>query len=194
MITRIKKSLDPALPCSIQYRINSGMIAADHWVQDPETGGGRILGEVCHFIDTCIYLAGSKVRSVSAVAMKNSPQLDDTLVIQLAFENGSVASINYFSNGNKEVEKERLEVFASGSVYILDDFRNLTITGKNKSSMKSDQDKGHYAELQAFIHAVKNGLQSPISFSDLCHTTDITFKVQESVLNNGEQRIADGNH
>lgn len=191
-IQQIKKSLNPSLPCAIQYRINSGTIAADHWVQDPQTGGGRIIGEVCHFIDTCIYLAGSTVKTVSAVSMNTSPQLNDTLTIQLSFENGSIASITYFSNGNKEVSKERLEVFASGNVYIMDDFKSLQIAGKQNKLFKATQDKGHAAELMAFIHAVKNGQSAPISFREICHTTDVTFKVADSVLLNGENLKVSG--
>jgi predicted dehydrogenase/threonine dehydrogenase-like Zn-dependent dehydrogenase len=187
-IQQIKKSLDPAVPCAIQYRINSGTIPPDHWVQDMETGGGRIIGEVCHFIDTCIYLAGSTVKTVSAIAMKSSPQLNDTLSIQLLFNNGSIANISYFSNGNKEVNKERIEVFASGTVYIVDDYKTIQIFGKSSKTINLTQDKGHAAELAAFTNAIKKGDSSPISFKEICHTTDTTFKVLESITLNGESQ------
>lgn len=186
IIQQLKKSLNPDVPCAMQYRINSGTIAADHWVQDKETGGGRIIGEVCHFIDTCIYLSGSTVKSVSAIAMKSSPQLDDTLNIQMQFHNGSIASISYFSNGNKEVSKEKLEVFSAGAVYIIDDYKSFSIFGKQQKTTKSTQDKGHAAELTEFIKAIKSGSAAPIPFKEICHTTDVTFKVVNSIFLNGE--------
>jgi predicted dehydrogenase/threonine dehydrogenase-like Zn-dependent dehydrogenase len=187
-IREIKKSLDPSIPCSMHYRINSGTIPPDHWIQDPGVGGGRIIGEVCHFIDTCIYLSGSKVKTVSAISMKGSPQLDDTVSIQLLFNNGSIASISYFSNGNKEISKEKLEVFSSGTIYMMDDFKSLQISGKQQKNHRSSQDKGHAAELNAFAEAIKSGGESPIPFHELCHTSLTTFKVLDSVKLNGESQ------
>lgn len=100
-------------PIAINYRINAGVVPADHWVHDKKTGGGRILGEARHFIDLAMFLAGSPIVSVSALGMSDPTNLEDTTNISLHFKNGSIANIAYFSNGNKDVSKEYLEVFFS---------------------------------------------------------------------------------
>lgn len=177
-------------PLSINYRINAGTVSKDHWTQDPKVGGGRILGEFCHFIDLAVYLTNSKVKSVSAVALNNSVHLDDTVSVSLAFENGSVASISYFSNGNKDLEKEYLEVFSGGQVVIVNDFKELTHFGKSTKNEKSGkQDKGHKAELMAFLSAIEKGQASPIAFEDICHVTQVTFKTLESIKLGGRQIV-----
>jgi predicted dehydrogenase len=141
---------------SINYRINAGIIAADHWVHDPAIGGGRILGEVCHFIDLCTFIAESKVTGVSAVAMDSSDKKQDTLTITLSMANGSIASISYFSNGQKDLAKEKIEVFSGGVVAIIDDFKSITTYGKNVSEKSGKQDKGHQKEVSFFLnHYVK---------------------------------------
>ncbi len=186
LINKIKSALNNDLPIAINYRINAGIIAPDHWTQDPKIGGGRIIGEVCHFIDLCRHLTGSPIRSISATAMKSAANTEDTVIIQLQFENGSIANISYFANGNKELSKEYLEVFNSGTVSQLDDFKILTIHGKTKKIYKqSSQDKGHKAELDAFINAISKGGPAPISFEELYESMFVTFKAIESIRNNG---------
>lgn len=86
--------------CAINFRINAGNIIADYWVQDPEIGGGRFVGEVCHFIDLCMFMAGSAIKTVSAEMIEKADNLMDTLIVNLRFAYGSIASISYFSNGN----------------------------------------------------------------------------------------------
>lgn len=173
-------------PLAIHYRINAGNIAADHWIHDRQVGGGRILGEVCHFIDLTSFLAGAKIKAVSASSMNDVHGLHDTLNINLGFDNGSIAGISYFSNGNKELDKEYLEIFAAGVVLQLNDFRELTVYGKTKKTHSlGRQDKGHKHEVSAFIDAIKNGQSSPILFDEIYHSMLATFKVRESVAQQG---------
>jgi polar amino acid transport system substrate-binding protein len=170
---------------SINYRINAGVIPADHWVHDPKVGGGRILGEVCHFIDLCTFIAASKVESVSAQTMNTSDTKADTLVINLSFANGSIASISYFSNGQKDLSKERLEVFSGGSVAIIDDFKTITTYGKKVSEKSGKQDKGHSTEIELFLNSIRDGKSSPIPFDEIHHSMLVTFKVLESIALSG---------
>ncbi|HOI30221.1 MAG TPA: bi-domain-containing oxidoreductase [Melioribacteraceae bacterium] len=183
MISKIKKFINPNLPTAINYRINAGIISKEHWIQDPDVGGGRIIGEICHFIDLAIFLTASKVSSVSAESLDDAYGLMDSVTINLKFENGSIAGINYFSNGNKALSKEYLEVFNGGSVWKIDDFRELEIYGNKKEKIKSrKQDKGHAQELKEFISSLFN--DNPlIPFEELYHSTLVTFKIIESIKN-----------
>jgi predicted dehydrogenase len=170
------------MPKSMVFRINAGKLPKEHWVNDPEIGGGRIIGEICHFIDLAYYYAGSSVKSLYATEIKDADLLQDTLVIQLAFDNGSIASINYFSNGNKKLPKEYIEIYAGGITAVIDDFRQLKVFGNKISGYKlKKQDKGHRAEIEVFLDSIKKGKQSPIPFEDLVHTTAVTFMVAESL-------------
>ena len=190
LIQKLKTQLVPNQPLAINYRINSGTIAADHWVHDKAIGGGRIIGEVCHFIDLVSFLSGSKISSISANEMVNANNLRDTLVINLKMQNGSIASISYFSNGSKELSKEYLEVFSNGQSFILNDFKSLTIHGKSSKTINlSNQDKGHKEEVKQFLDAIKKGLPCPISFDETYNVMKSTFKVVESIAKNGEQII-----
>lgn len=174
------------VPVSINYRINAGTLPPGHWIHDPETGGGRIIGEVCHFIDLAVHLSGSQVASVSAMTMKDVNNLNDTVAINLAFTNGSIANISYFSNGNKDISKEFLEVFFGGQVGIIDDFNKLNIAGKKKIEQRvSGQDKGHQQEVAEFLKAISEGKKSPIPFEEQYNSMLATFKVLESIAENG---------
>lgn len=186
-IIEIKKKLS-GIPLAINYRINAGAVPADHWVHDPEVGGGRIIGEVCHFIDLCCFLTNSPLQSISATALEVLPQNHDTFAASLYFENGSVANIAYFSNGNKALPKEHLEVFGGGLTAIVDDFKTMKIYGSKSGSHKlSKQDKGHAAEVSAFAEAVKTGAPFPITVQEVLHATIATFALLESVQNKGEK-------
>ena len=176
------KELSNNTPKSINYRINAGTLPLTHWAQDPEIGGGRIIGEVCHFIDLCMHIAGGRIISVSANSMTDAVLLNDTLTVNLSFSNGSVASVCYFSNGNKNLPKEYLEVYCAGQVAIIDDFKKITFYGgKIKSSRLSNQDKGHKSEIIEFLQAIKNGTDSPISFEEIYQSTFATFAVIDSL-------------
>lgn len=178
LIVKLKSELSSVLPKAISYRINAGTIPKEHWVQDKAIGGGRIIGEVCHFIDLCMFIAGSPIISVSAEEMETADNLMDTLTVSLKFANGSIANISYFSNGDKSLAKEYLEVFCGGQVMIVEDFKELKILGSKSHTIKmKKQDKGHAAEIEAFIKSIKDGLPSPITFNELYMSSIATFKV-----------------
>jgi polar amino acid transport system substrate-binding protein len=168
---------------SMIYRINAGAIPPDSWIQDPDVGGGRIIGEVCHFVDFLTYINGSLPVSVYAAAMQSAGNLNDTLNITLRYRNGSIGTISYFANGDKGVPKERVEVFANGSTAILNDFKALTIFahGKKKEKKLLTQDKGQPAEVKEFIDAIIKGAGAPIPFDEIYSTSFVTFKIVESL-------------
>ena len=185
-IQRVKKLFLDTQPKALQFRINAGSVPKEHWINDPQSGGGRIIGEACHFIDLAMYLAGSRITSVYASSKLDSDYINDTVAMNLTFENGSTASISYFSNGNKKLPKEILEIFCDGTVAIIDDFRKLTIYGKKNSVIKGRQDKGHQEELISFLGAIKEGKVTPIGFDELYMSTLAAFYVLDSIK---ERRI-----
>jgi polar amino acid transport system substrate-binding protein len=187
LVTRLRDSFTAGMAKAIQIRVNAGPVAADHWTQDPVTGGGRMVGEACHFIDLAIFLAGSKLKGVSAMAMNDVSHLNDTATINLYFDNGSIANICYFSNGNKGVNKERIEVFGSGIIAQIDDFKELKVTGKSEKKYTSAQDKGHKLEVETFCTAIRKGDQPPISFDEIYASMLATFRVLESIAQNGKE-------
>ena len=170
---------------AINIRVNAGYILPDHWVNDKEIGGGRIIGEACHFIDLAAFIADSKIEYVYAHAMETSSKLCDTVNINLKFDNGSIANISYFSNGNKMMPKELIEVLGNSTSVIIDDFKKMTIYGKKVKKIKfKGQDKGHGEELSLFFNAIRNGTDCPISFESSYHSTLATFKVLQSIREN----------
>jgi polar amino acid transport system substrate-binding protein len=187
-ILALKEKLTPNLPKVILYRVNAGTQPDDHWVHDPEVGGGRILGEACHFVDLCCHLAGANCLSVSAIPMDSSPQNFDSFTANLQFADGSVASIVYLSNGNKSLSKEYIEVSSGGFSAVIDDFQKLTTFGKNISKTKSPkQDKGHAYEMELVAAALKEGKPFPIGQSEVFHSTLVTFALLMSVRQYGEK-------
>jgi predicted dehydrogenase/threonine dehydrogenase-like Zn-dependent dehydrogenase len=165
-------------PLALIMIINAGFIPANHWTQDPETGGGRIIGEVCHFVDLLRYLTGTSIIEVnSGLLRKEGPQ--DTLSVTLNFADGSLGTIHYFANGNKAFPKERLEIFGNGRVLQLDNFRQLRGFGWPgfKKMNLWRQDKGHEAEIQAFVQAVQAGTASPIPFEEIVEVTRTTLEI-----------------
>ncbi len=181
-IQKLKERMSNGAPCAINLRINAGAVAAEHWVQDREIGGGRIIGEVCHFVDLASYLAGAKITSLAANVMDEANNFFDTLVANLTFANGSIAAISYFANGNKALGKEYLEVFTAGRVAILDDFKKMAIYDKHVANDKlMTQDKGHTEEIRKFLMAVKEGGAPLIPFEEIYFSTLATLKISESV-------------
>lgn len=169
-------------PKTICMRINAGAIPREHWVNDSQVGGGRIIGEACHFIDLASFLAGRKIKSVSSFSMDDPDKLNNSVVINLKFENGSSASLSYFSNGNKLVPKEYIEVFCGGIVAQIVDFKALKIYDKSLKKIKfTVQDKGHMNEINYFLDSIKDGKVCPIPFEESYHSTLVTFKVLESL-------------
>ena len=188
---RMKKFLGPSgSPLIMQYRVNAGALARDHWINDPEQGGGRIIGEVCHFVDFFSFLCGAA--PVHAQARGFSTGEDQNAIISLEFSNGSLGTIHYVCNGDRAFSKERIEVFAGGSVAVLDDFRRLDLVrhGK-KESVRAwlKQDKGHAAEWRAFAESIRSGGPAPISFDEIFATTLVTLRIAESLRSGREQHI-----
>ena len=170
-------------PINIIATMNAGFIPKDLWVHDMEIGGGRIIGEACHYIDLCSYLSGSKVTDVCMNAMGNNPEENtDNASIMLKYENGSTAVINYFSNGSKSYSKERVEVYSQERTLIMDNWRTLKGYGfKGFSSSKSPQDKGHFNQFQDLIEQQKNGGVPIIPFEDIVNTTKASFAAIDSL-------------
>lgn len=169
-------------PKSLNFRVNAGVLPREHWVNDLEIGGGRIIGEACHFIDLAMFVAGGRINAVHALAMKEAGPQSNTVVINLSFANGSVAGISYFSNGGRDLPKEYLEIFCSGATAVIDDFRALRVVGaKSLEDRSKTQDKGHAEELRAFAEAIRNGRPSPVPFAESHLSMLATFKVLESL-------------
>lgn len=183
MVEKMKKFISGQI--SVNYRINAGIIPKNVWIQDRTIGGGRIIGEVCHFIDTCSYLIGSEVKSVFATTInkedKSIPD-EDNVNIVLNYANGSTATISYYAYGDNSMPKEYIEVFSSGVSMQMNDFRELTIFkgGKFSKEKSANQDKGFVNEFKAFKEAVKSGNEA-ISFDSIYNTTKTTFKILESI-------------
>ena len=170
-------------PLSAIYRVNAGAIPADSWIQDPETGGGRIVGEACHFVDFLVYLTGSLPVSVHAAALDAPGGLQDSVTANITFANGSIGTVCYYSEGDKGCPKERVEVFANRTTLVLDDFRSLTVHARGKSSQKRlpSQDKGQAACVRAFVDAVLEGKGAPVSHDEIRASTLATFRMLESI-------------
>lgn len=171
-------------PLVMHYRVNAGFIEPDHWTNDPEQGGGRILGEVCHFIDLMVFMAGTVLIEVRTDAITNAGRYSaDNIIVSLRFSNGSHGTITYLANGDRAYSKERLEVFGGGCVAVLDDFRSLELVHQGRKRITRSrfrQNKGHSAELQAFVDAIQNGGEPPIRFSDILTVSLATFAAAES--------------
>ena len=170
-------------PMSMVYRVNAGSIPADSWIQDKSTGGGRIIGEVCHFIDFLTFINGSLPDQVQAFSLPDPSAHNDTININIKFRNGSIGTVCYYSNGSGNLFKEYLEIYKDGTTAILKDFKSVDIfTSKKTISKKlTFQDKGQATMIRTFLSAIKNGGQSPIPFEDISAVTLSTFKVLESL-------------
>jgi polar amino acid transport system substrate-binding protein len=188
-LTNILKKAVGNNPMTMMYRINAGAIPKDTWIQDMEIGGGRILGEVCHFIDYLTYLNGSLPTKVSASALPDANQLNDTLNILIQFENGSSGVIGYYANGSKAMTKEYIEVFSAGISATLNDFKELKIYVKGKPKKKKllNQNKGQKEMVTAFVDGLLKDGQAPIPFEEIVAVTKASFKVLESIKRGGKQ-------
>ncbi len=173
-----------AEPLVLHYRINAGFIPADHWVHDPAQGGGRLIGEVCHFVDLATYLVDSAPEQIFAQGTPNQERYhDDNLVISIRHANGSLASIQYVANGDRSFAKERVEVFGGGRVGVLDNFQRLELIRDSRRQTfraRGGQQKGHAQEWRAFVDAVLAGT-APISFEEIASTSRATFRAAQSL-------------
>ena len=174
-------------PLAMTYTVNAGNIPPDVPVHDLEVGGGRIIGEGCHFIDLLYFFADSPIIRVSAMRMEKGPVIkDDKMTIQLAFEDGSIGTVHYFANGSKSFPKEQLTVFSEGRILHLDNFRKTAGYGfaPFKSFRTFSQDKGHQAEFNAFIESVAQGGPPLIPMSELVNVTSASFAAMKSAFEN----------
>jgi len=173
-------------PLSINYRVNAGRVPPDHWAHDPREGGGRIVGEVCHFMDFIQFMTGSLVTRVFAESISSGSHqviAEDSVFITLRLADGSNGSIAYLAEGNSALPKERIEIFGAGKAFLIDDFRNAAAyeNGREKKTKLREQDKGQADEVRAVCAMVREGKASPISLESLANTTRATFRIRESL-------------
>jgi predicted dehydrogenase/threonine dehydrogenase-like Zn-dependent dehydrogenase len=180
---------DRTEPLYAHYRINAGHIPLDHWTQDPAIGGGRLIGEGCHFIDFITFLVGAPPVSINAVALPdNGVYREDNLSMTFTFPEGSIGVVDYLANGDKSFPKERVEVFCGGQIAVLDDFRRLEmVKNSRRQVLKSAQDKGWKNEWVAFASAIRGGSGPPIPYDQLFSVTKGSFAAVESIRQKGKQ-------
>ena len=183
-------------PAVVHYRVNAGFLPKSHWTQDPVDGGGRIVGEACHFVDFVQYLTGAVPIRVAASSVRSGNEREtdaDSVAITLTMSDGSIGSILYVALGDKRLPKERCEVFADGAAGVLDDFRTCTVyrNGREERLKGGAQDKGHAAEVAAFVEAVRAGTAAPIPLDSLVATTLASFAAVESLRTNTPVDLAD---
>ncbi len=187
-----KEFLNNGEPKVVNIRVNAGFIPKDHWTQNPNLGGGRIIGEMCHFIDLMQFFTDSKPVKVYADSIKTSNQIltaEDNISVTISFENGSVGNLVYLANGDKSLPKERIEVFSGGKVGIIHDFRNGELHSGNKTTKLKLSGKGHKQEVTAFISSLKSQGEGPIAFESVYLTTLTTFKILDSLTTGLPQEI-----
>jgi predicted dehydrogenase/threonine dehydrogenase-like Zn-dependent dehydrogenase len=179
-------------PLVINIRVNAGFIPKDHWTQIPEIGAGRIIGEICHFIDLMQFFTNSDPIKVYAECIQSGNEKlkpDDNIAIVVKFKNGSVGNLTYLANGDPSLPKELIEVFGAGKVGIINNFQNGSLHIGNKTKSLKSSGKGHQQEIQEFLNAIKDGKDSPISFRSICLTTLTTFKIIDSLITGLPQEI-----
>ncbi|MFC4303464.1 bi-domain-containing oxidoreductase [Cohnella boryungensis] len=186
LITRMKRLLDQAKePKAFVYTVNAGAIPKSHWTQDEEIGGGRIIGEACHFIDTIRFLANSNIKKIqlSMMGAGNPEASKDNVTFTLSFEDGSIGTVHYLANGHKSFPKERLEAFVSGKILQLDNYRVLK--GSGWSNFKKEwlwtQDKGQKDCVKSFIDAVRLKKGPPIPLDEIFEVTETSFRINEQI-------------
>ncbi|MEI7845249.1 MAG: bi-domain-containing oxidoreductase [Chloroflexota bacterium] len=178
-------------PLYAHYRVNAGYIPLNHWTQDPEQGGGRIIGEGCHFVDFVSFLVGSAPISVQTQALPNLGKYrEDNVSMTFSFADGSTAVVDYLANGDKSFAKERVEVFCAGRIAVLDDYRSLLmVENGNRKIIKSafKQDKGHFGEMQALVKGIREGM-APIPYEQLIGVNRAMFAAVTSLRNGSEKQ------
>jgi predicted dehydrogenase len=175
-------------PAAIHYRVNAGFLPPSHWTQDSLQGGGRIIGEACHFIDFMTYLVGEPPVQVFGQALPDNGRYhNDNVILNFTFPDGSVGTVSYLANGDKSYPKEQVEMFAGGYVAVLNDFRSLEMVrdGRHKViSSHLNQDKGHKSSWEAFINSIQVHTDPPIPYHHLIQVTRASFAALESIKSN----------
>lgn len=194
MVVQMKSFLSSiSEPLALNYRINAGHLPPDHWVNDRDQGGGRILGEVCHFVDLLMFLAGLPIVEVAGRAVGSSAHYSgDNVLISLRFANGSEGTISYLASGDRSFSKERLEVFGGGATAVLEDFRRLELVrNRRKKTVNSRwrQDKGHVNEWAAFVRSLQTGAAPAIRLDELACSTLATLSIDESLATGRSVRV-----
>ncbi len=195
--SRLAKEIKSAIinigePTLMNFRVNAGALPREHWIQKPEIGGGRIIGEMCHFIDLMQYFSGALPVRVFAesIATDNAKEVgQDTISITVKFQNGSVGNLVYVANGDTSLPKERLEIFCGGTAGLINDFRSGSIFASGKESKLKVEGKGHQEEVAAFLDKVKNGGGPLISLESIVATTLTCIKATESLSTGLPQSI-----
>ena len=188
---------DRVEPIYAHYRVNAGLIPSSHWLHDLSQGGGRLIGEGCHFIDYLVFLVGQIPESVHTQALPdNGKYKNDNFLITMTFSDGSIGTISYLANGNKSVGKEYLEVFCGGKVGILDDFRKLQLFGQSADRKREyfKQDKGHASAWNEFVNAVINNSEAPIPYEELIGTAYVILACDQSMRTSQPVNIRDFIH
>ncbi|HEX8150424.1 MAG TPA: bi-domain-containing oxidoreductase [Pyrinomonadaceae bacterium] len=181
-------------PLSILYRVNAGRVPRAHWTQDAREGGGRIRGEVCHFVDFMQYLTGSHVTRVYAEPVASDDREavdDDSVFVTLKFADGSNGTIAYLAEGDRVLPKERVEIFGAGRAFVLEDYRASAAYagGRETRSRLRAQDKGVREEVRALCAALRGGGPAPIPLADLANTTRATFRILDSLRTGEPQEV-----
>jgi len=182
-------------PIVVNCRVNAGFIPKDSWVHDPIQGGGRIVGEVCHFVDLIQYFSDSLIEEVYATSISGGidPILEkDNLVINLKMKNGSVGNIIYVANGDKSFSREKVEIFGKGSVGVINNYKSASFTRNGKTKSRKSyisMDMGYTDEMNALFNAIKNDEKFPISFEENIYTTLTTFRIEDSIREGKPMKI-----
>jgi predicted dehydrogenase len=181
LATRMRDELG-GVPMLVHYRVNAGRLPRSHWTHDPAVGGGRIVGEVCHFVDFAAFLAGGPPQVRGAVAVEGSSEpREDTIAATLAFPGGSVATIGYSALGDPGLGKERVELLGERGAGVLEDFGELRISrGGHSEVHRQTRDKGHAAELARFAESCRSG-RPPQPLDELVAVTRATFEIRARV-------------
>lgn len=183
-------------PLSILYRVNAGRVPPSHWTQDSREGGGRIIGEVCHFVDFMHFLTGSRVERVFAESISSGDTqavVADSVFITLRFADGSTGAIAYLAEGDRSLAKERVEIFGAGRSFVIEDFRSSTAhrDGRETRTRLRAQDKGQSEQARVVCAALLEGGPAPIALEELAATTRATFRILDS-LRTGEPKALTG--
>lgn len=184
---------DNGEPKVINIRVNAGFLPKEHWTQNPNIGGGRIVGEMCHFIDLMQFFTDSKPVKVYADCIKTKNESltpEDNISIVVSFDDGSIGSLIYLGNGDKSLSKELIEIFSGEKVGRIHDFRSGDIHSGNKITKLKLDGKGHKEEVQSFMNSIKSGQDAPISFESIYLTTQVTFKILDSLATGLPQYIS----
>jgi predicted dehydrogenase len=168
---------------ALNYRVNAGRLPREHWTHDPALGGGRIIGEVCHFVDFAVFMAGAEPLLIHAQALDGASEpREDNVIALVRFGDGSLAAITYVALGDPALAKERIEVFGEAGAGTLDDFSELRLyRGSGERTASAKRDKGHGAEIEAFVSACRTGEQ-PWPVAEMAAVTRATFAIRKSLL------------